>query len=104
MKKRLTKSLYDKRICGICGGAAEYFDTDSTIIRVIFVIFAFLTGIIPAVLLYLVLACVIPNERDLQYNVIPVLSYNSNPSPHPQKGKGTSLCTRWKINCLQNHK
>lgn len=69
MKKRLTKSLYDKRICGICGicgGAAEYFDTDSTIIRVIFVIFAFLTGIIPAVLLYLVLACVIPNKRDLQ--------------------------------------
>lgn len=66
MKKRLTKSLYDKRICVICGGAAEYFDTDSTIIRVIFVIFAFLTGIIPAVLLYLVLACVIPNKRDLQ--------------------------------------
>lgn len=64
MQKRLTKSLYDKRICGICGGIAEYLNTDSSIVRVVFVIFAFISGIIPALLLYLVLSCVIPDGRN----------------------------------------
>lgn len=84
MKKRLTKSLYDKRICGICGGAAEYFDTDSTIIRVIFVIFAFLTGIIPAPRF---------GMRNSQQTRL-AIERNSDSSLHPQKGKRISLCTR----------
>ena len=31
MKKRLYKSN-DKKICGVCGGIAEYFDTDPTVV------------------------------------------------------------------------
>lgn len=33
-KKKLYKSDNDKKIEGVCGGIAEYFDIDSTIIRV----------------------------------------------------------------------
>ena len=33
MNKRLYKSTRDKMICGVCGGIAEYFDLDPTLIR-----------------------------------------------------------------------
>lgn len=32
-KKKLYKSEIDKKICGVCGGIAEYFDIDSTLVR-----------------------------------------------------------------------
>ena len=31
--KRLHKSTVDKKICGVCGGLAEYFDFDPTLVR-----------------------------------------------------------------------
>ena len=33
-KKRLYKSRQDKIICGVCGGLAEYFDVDPTLVRI----------------------------------------------------------------------
>lgn len=60
MKKRLTKSLSDRKFCGICGGIAQYLEVDSTLIRVIYVVLAFCTGIIPAIILYIVLNFIIP--------------------------------------------
>jgi phage shock protein C len=33
-KKRLVRSLTDKKIAGVCGGLADYFDLDPTIIRI----------------------------------------------------------------------
>jgi phage shock protein C len=33
-KKRLARSLTDKKIAGVCGGLADYFDLDPTIIRI----------------------------------------------------------------------
>ena len=38
MKKRLYRSESDKKICGVCGGIAEYFDIDSTVIRLLWII------------------------------------------------------------------
>ena len=35
MKKRLYKIEKDKKLCGVCGGIAEYFDIDPTLIRLI---------------------------------------------------------------------
>ena len=34
MEKKLYKSSTDKKILGVCGGIAEYFEVDSTIIRI----------------------------------------------------------------------
>lgn len=45
MKKRLYRSKKDKIIAGVCGGLGEYFDIDSTIIRLIFIILFFINGI-----------------------------------------------------------
>ena len=46
--KKLYLSDTDKKIFGVCGGLAEYFDIDSTIVRVgyILLVFAFGTGIL----------------------------------------------------------
>ena len=60
MKKRLTKSLSDRKLFGICGGIAQYLDVDSTFIRVIYVVSSFCTAIIPSIILYLVLNFIIP--------------------------------------------
>lgn len=59
MKKRLHKTN-ERMIFGVCGALAEYFDLDPTIVRIAFVIAALLFG--SGVLLYLILAIVIPNQ------------------------------------------
>lgn len=42
--KRLYLSDTDKKIAGVCGGLAEYFDVDPTLIRIIFLILLFCIG------------------------------------------------------------
>lgn len=42
--KKLYKSRTDKKLCGVCGGIAEYLEVDSTIVRLITVIVALACG------------------------------------------------------------
>ena len=58
-RKRLKKNN-DRIIFGVCGALAEYFETDPTIVRVLFTIFGLMafTGVIA----YLVLALIIPSR------------------------------------------
>lgn len=63
--KKLVRSKTDSKICGICGGIALYFGIDSTLVRVIFVVCTFLSGFVPAIILYFILACLIPLETDI---------------------------------------
>ncbi|GAG12223.1 unnamed protein product, partial [marine sediment metagenome] len=42
MKKKLYRSEKDSMIAGVCGGIAEYFDVDPTLIRLLTVIFVLL--------------------------------------------------------------
>lgn len=60
MKRKLTRSHYDRKIAGVCGGVAEYFGIDSTIVRILFVLFA-LTPM-NGILVYLVAWLLIPEE------------------------------------------
>lgn len=58
------KKLYrsrDKKICGVCGGIAEYFELDPTIIRLLWIVLAFFSCMI-GVIAYLVCALVIPEQ------------------------------------------
>ncbi len=61
--KRLRRSRRDRKIAGICSGIAEYFGMDPTVVRVTWVILAFLSAGL-AILLYLVLIFVIPSEEE----------------------------------------
>jgi phage shock protein C len=57
--KRLYLSTTDKKLSGLCGGIAEYFDADSGIVRLAWIIFTVLTGIIPGIIAYMIAAIVI---------------------------------------------
>lgn len=56
--KRLTRSISNKVIAGVCGGLGEYFNIDPTILRILFVALVVWGG--SGVLLYIVLWLVIP--------------------------------------------
>ena len=58
--KKLYKSNSDKKLAGVCGGIAEYFDVDSTIIRLAWVIFTLAGG--AGLLAYIIAAIVMPNR------------------------------------------
>ena len=59
MTKKLYKSRTDKKLDGICGGIAKYFDIDSTVIRLAWVIFTLLGG--AGLLAYIIALLVMPN-------------------------------------------
>jgi phage shock protein C len=57
-EKKLMRSTTDKMIAGVCGGLAEYFDIDPTLVRALFVIVTLLGG--SGILIYIVLWLVMP--------------------------------------------
>lgn len=61
--KKLYRSKTDRKIAGVCGGLAEYFGVDPTIIRVIAVLLL-LPGGFPGFLAYIILWIVIPEQPE----------------------------------------
>lgn len=57
--KRLFRSRTDRKLGGVCGGIANYFTIDPTVVRLATVILT-LTGM--SILLYIILWIVIPEE------------------------------------------
>ncbi len=47
-------------VAGVCGGLAEYFDVDSTLVRVAFVLLSILSAAFPGLLVYIILWLVLP--------------------------------------------
>ncbi len=58
--KKLYRSSDDKIIAGVCGGLAEFLGIDSTIVRLIFIVLTFFSGL--GILLYIVGVFLIPKE------------------------------------------
>jgi phage shock protein C len=58
--RRLYRSKTDRMLAGVCGGLAEYFNTDATLIRVLFVLLTVLGGAGP--LIYLAMWIIVPNQ------------------------------------------
>jgi phage shock protein PspC (stress-responsive transcriptional regulator) len=56
MRERRLRKSADQKVCGVCGGLGEYFGIDPTIIRLIYLILLFTTGI--GILPYIILAIV----------------------------------------------
>ena len=63
MNKKIYKVENGKKVCGVCGGIAEYFNLDPTLIRllVIVLICCYGTGIIA----YFVAAFIMPNKSEV---------------------------------------
>ena len=70
--KKLYRSRTDKKIAGVCGGLAEYFNVDATVIRIIFIVLL-LHGGFPGLLPYLILWIFVPLKPIIdQENVVDV--------------------------------
>ena len=63
MKKRLYKIRNGKKLCGVCGGIAEYFDIDPTIVRLLWILLIFCAG--TGILAYFVAALIMPKKSEI---------------------------------------
>ena len=61
-KKRLYRIENGKMLAGVCGGIAEYFNVDPTLIRLGWVVFCALGG--SGILAYIIAALIIPQRKD----------------------------------------
>jgi len=75
MSKKLYRSRIDCKIGGVCGGLAEYFNIDPTIVRIIAVLLIFADGV--GVLAYLIAWIIVPRS--------PVGSTGEIPAEPPEK-------------------
>ncbi len=51
-----------EKLAGVCAGLAEYFDLDPTLVRAVYAVATFFTGIVPGIILYAILALIIPSR------------------------------------------
>lgn len=62
--RKLYLSKENKKIFGICGGIGEFFDIDPTIIRLIAIIAAVATMVIPGLVAYFIAWLIIPEKPE----------------------------------------
>ncbi len=60
--KMLRRRRDTEKLAGVCSGLAEYFDQDPTFVRVLYCVATFFTGVVPGIVLYVILAVVMPAD------------------------------------------
>jgi phage shock protein C len=58
--RKLYRSKTNRKLAGVCGGLAQYFNIDATLIRVLFVLLAVLGG--SGLVLYVAMWIIVPKE------------------------------------------
>jgi phage shock protein C len=61
-ERRFLRSKTNRVLAGVCGGIAEYYGSDATAVRLLTVLIAVFTGIVPLLFVYLVAAIVVPER------------------------------------------
>ena len=64
MEKKLYRSRTSRTFAGVCGGLGQYLNMDPTLVRVLWVLLSLFAAGFPGLILYIVLACVIPEEPE----------------------------------------
>ncbi|MBR4639488.1 MAG: PspC domain-containing protein [Butyrivibrio sp.] len=62
MEKRRIYKSNERKICGVCGGLAEFFGIDPTIVRLVYAILAFTYG--SGLLIYIIAAIIMDDRPD----------------------------------------
>jgi phage shock protein C len=63
MAKKLYRSVNQKMLAGVCGGLAEYFDIDVSIVRLLLIGGALLTAVLPMFFFYIIAWIVVPQQQ-----------------------------------------
>ena len=66
MNKKLYRSFANKKLSGVCGGIAEYFDLDPTIIRILWVVLTLFSAAFPGILAYIICALIMPQQNQIE--------------------------------------
>ena len=61
--KRLVRKTGDKKITGLCAGIADYLEMDPTVVRIVAVAAALVTGVFPLVIVYLIASAIAPKDE-----------------------------------------
>ncbi len=61
--KKIYKIEKDKKLCGVCGGIAEYLEIDPTLVRLVWLVAVLCAGV--GALAYLIAAIVLPKKSDV---------------------------------------
>jgi len=64
--RRLKRLMYDKKVAGVCSGIAKYLDVDVSLVRVLVLCFALVTGV--GFIAYILAWIVMP--KDYGYPVV----------------------------------
>ena len=62
--KKLCKSNKNRKICGVCGGIAEYLNADPTLIRLAFILISMAAG--TGLLAYIAAALIMPEANEVE--------------------------------------
>lgn len=65
-EKRLKRSRSERMLFGVCGGLGKYFGVDPTLIRLAFVFLILLSGIFPGIVIYIIMAIIMPQEDSVE--------------------------------------
>ena len=60
--KKLYRSTSNKMLAGVCGGIAEYFNVDPTIIRLAYVLLSVFTAAFPGIIVYILAMIISPSD------------------------------------------
>jgi phage shock protein C len=92
MNDRLYRSVDDRVIAGVCGGLAARLALDPSLVRVLWVVVALVTAVFPMLVLYVVMAVIVPEEPGGFAGVgrSPTLP-DAAPGPLDQTGAGTPV-------------
>ena len=60
--KRLTRSMTDRKLAGVCGGLGQFMNIDPTMLRLLVVFVGIATGIVPMLIAYVVAWVIVPEE------------------------------------------
>ncbi|EFI84813.1 PspC domain-containing protein [Listeria grayi] len=63
--RKLYRSTYDKKLAGVCGGLADYFGIDATLVRLLWIVASLIFG--SGILLYILAAIIIPADPDSEW-------------------------------------
>jgi len=64
--KKLYRNRTDRKIWGVCGGVANYFSIDPTIVRILAIISLFFSGV--GIIIYLIMTVIVPLEGPVSEN------------------------------------
>jgi phage shock protein C len=82
MRKQLYRSQKNKVIAGVCGGIAEHLDVDPVLVRLVYILLTFGTGLGPGLIVYIIAWIIIP---------LPVVAPTKPVEPEPVKDDSAAV-------------